>query len=70
MEKVKLKVEGIECMGCVKRIENVLSQIKGIQHYQVSLDEKTVQLETESQEVIKDVIAHLENIDFQAKIEE
>ena len=45
MEKVKLKVEGIECMGCVKRIENVLSQIK-------------------------DVIANLENIDFQAKIEE
>ena len=30
MEEINLKVEGMECAGCEKRIQNAVSNIKGV----------------------------------------
>lgn len=42
MKEMKLKVEGIECMGCENRIQNALSKIDGVQMIKASHLEGTV----------------------------
>ena len=37
METVELKVEGMDCEGCVKSVTRMLSGVPGVQQVQVSL---------------------------------
>jgi copper chaperone len=37
METVELKVEGMDCEGCVKSVTRMLSGVAGVQNVQVSL---------------------------------
>ena len=37
METVELKVEGMDCEGCVKSVTRMLSGLPGVQHADVSL---------------------------------
>ena len=39
METVELKVEGMDCQGCVKSVSRMLSGVAGVQQVEVSLDE-------------------------------
>ena len=39
METVQLKVEGMDCDGCVKSVTRMLSGVKGVQKVDVSLAE-------------------------------
>lgn len=39
METVDLKVEGMDCDGCVKSVTRMLSGVKGVQKVDVSLAE-------------------------------
>lgn len=41
-EIINVKVEGMHCMHCVKRVEDALSQINGISNVKVDLDSKNV----------------------------
>ena len=42
MNKIELNIKGIKCEGCVNRIKNVLSSIKGIDSFDILVDGKTV----------------------------
>jgi len=39
METVELKVEGMDCQGCVKSVTRMLSGVAGVDKVDVSLDE-------------------------------
>ena len=39
METVELKVEGMDCQGCVKSVSRMLSGVAGVQQVEVSLEE-------------------------------
>ena len=39
METVELKVEGMDCAGCVKSVTRMLSGVPGVQNVDVSLAE-------------------------------
>lgn len=38
--EIIISIDGMKCEGCTKRIENVLSTIKEIEKYEVSLEKK------------------------------
>ena len=40
MKSIELVIAGMQCEGCVNRIKNVLSTIKGITTYDISLTDK------------------------------
>ena len=39
METVELKVEGMDCQGCVKSVTRMLSGVAGVENVDVSLEE-------------------------------
>ena len=39
METVELKVEGMDCQGCVKSVTRMLSGVSGVEKVDVSLEE-------------------------------
>ncbi len=45
--KIKLRIPSISCQGCVKRIENLLKGIKGVENFKVELSTKTAVIEGE-----------------------
>ena len=65
--KTTIKIQGMHCEGCVKRIENVLSKIKGIDNFKVSLEEQTITLEVKKENIIEDITAKIEAIGFNVK---
>ena len=60
MEKISLKVDGMTCGGCVKSIQNALSEQTGVNTANADLDSKTVEVEFDSSQIaaaaIKDAI--------------
>ncbi len=45
MKKVEMKVEGMHCEGCSKRLTKVLNNVEGVKNAQVSLENKTADIE-------------------------
>ncbi len=45
MEQVELKVDGMTCGGCVKSIQNALSNRDGVSKAEADLESKTVSIE-------------------------
>ncbi len=39
MENISLNIKGMTCGGCVKSVTNVLQQITGVSHVEVSLEQ-------------------------------
>ena len=66
--KTTIKLQGMHCEGCVKRIENVLVKIKGINNFKVNLEEQTILLEVKNEKKIEEIKAKIETIGF--KIEQ
>lgn len=66
MEKV-LKIEGMHCEGCVKRIENVLKKIKGIQNYKISLEGKSISLEVKTEKVLEKGKQKIKDLGFEVQ---
>ena len=67
MKKNIIKVEGMVCGGCEKRVENVLSTLEGINKVKANHKQGTVEIYTENQldeKIIKDKI---EDIGFSVK---
>ena len=64
MKEIILKVEGIECGGCEKRIENAVGTINGVSKVKASHENGTVTITLE-QEVEQAVIEQkIEDIGF------
>lgn len=64
MKTIKLNIEGMKCEGCVNRIKNVLSTIKGIISYELSLEDKLLSMNVKNEKVVNEVIKKIENLDF------
>lgn len=65
--KTNVKIEGMHCEGCVKRIENVLTKIKGIENFKVNLEEKSVYLEVKNDKVLNEAKQKIENLGFEVE---
>ena len=62
MKKVEIKIEGMHCEGCSKRLTKVLSNVEGVNMVDVSLENKLAHIEYD------EAIAKLE--DFHEVIED
>ncbi len=45
MKKVEIKIEGMHCEGCSKRLTKVLSNVEGANTVEVSLEKKLADIE-------------------------
>lgn len=61
---MKLKINGMKCDGCVKRVENVLKDIKGLKKFEVNLEKGEVSLEGASPEIVELVKDKIETLGF------
>ncbi len=57
MKKVEIKVEGMHCEGCSKRLTKVLSNVDGVSFAEVSLEDKLAKIEYDEN------IATVENLE-------
>lgn len=62
--KMEFIVNGMKCDGCVNRIKNVLSSIKGIKAYDISLENKKLVIDVKKEKVINEVIKKVETLGF------
>ena len=60
----QLTIGGMKCDGCVNRINNVLSAIKGVESFNVSLEDKTLTIKVKKDKVLDEVITEIENLGF------
>lgn len=51
MKNVNLSVEGMHCEGCSKRLENMLNELEGVESANVSLEEKTADVNYNEEEI-------------------
>ena len=64
MKNVELNIEGMKCEGCVNRIKNALSTIKGINSFDLSLEDKKLTLSLKKEKTIDEVIKKIEVLGF------
>ena len=62
MKNIEMKIEGMHCEGCSKRLTKVLSNIEGVNAVEVSLENKLAKIEYDEE------IAKVE--DFKEAIED
>ena len=64
MKNIELNIEGMKCEGCVNRIKNALSTIKGIDSFDLSLEDKKLTLSLKKEKTIDEVIKKIETLGF------
>ncbi len=64
MKNIELNIEGMKCEGCVNRIKNALSTIKGIDSFDLSLKDKKLTLSLKKEKTIDKVIKKIETLGF------
>ena len=65
--KIELKVEGMNCAGCVRSIETKLSGVPGVEYAHVNLGAGKAAVEfDDSQTKVEDLIRAVDEIGFQA----
>mgnify|MGYP005771120423 CR=1 FL=1 len=65
MEETIIKVEGMMCTGCENRIQNAVSEIKGVES--VKADHEKGIVEVKGTADIKEVKEAIEDIGFEVK---
>lgn len=65
MEETIIKVEGMMCTGCENRIQNAVSEIKGVES--VKADHEKGIVEVKGTTDIKEVKEAIEDIGFEVK---
>ena len=63
----KLTINDMKCEGCVNRINNVLSTIKGVESFNVSLETKTLTIKVKKEKTLNEVITKIENLGFKVE---
>ena len=64
MKRYELLIDGIHCDGCINRIKNVLSTVKGIISYDISFESKKLVIEVKKDKVINEVVDKIEDLGF------
>ena len=66
MKKVEIKIEGMHCEGCSKRLTKVLSNVEGVNMAEVSLENKLADIEyDETIAKIEDFYEAIEDAGFE-----
>ena len=66
MKKVEIKIEGMHCEGCSKRLTKVLSNVEGVNTVEVSLENKLANIEyDETITKIEDFYEAIEDAGFE-----
>lgn len=64
MKNIELNIEGMKCEGCVNRIKKVLSMVKGIDSFDISLEDKKLILSVKKEKIIGEIIKKIESLGF------
>ena len=65
--KYELEITGIKCEGCINRIKNVVSSIKGVTSYDITLDTKVLTITVKKASVLDEVIKKIADLGFEVK---
>lgn len=65
MEEINLKVEGMECAGCEKRIQNAVSNIKGVEEVKATHENGTVVVTAKKGVDIEEVKNKINDLGFE-----
>ncbi len=66
MKKIEIKIEGMHCEGCSKRLTKVLSNVEGVNMAEVSLENKLADIEyDETIAKIEDFYEAIEDAGFE-----
>lgn len=65
--KYELTIDGIKCVGCINRIKNVVSGIKGVTSYDITLDTKVLTITVKKASVLDEVIKKITDLGFEVK---
>ena len=65
--KYELTIDGIKCEGCINRIKNVVSSIKGVTSYDITLDTKVLTITVKKESVLDEVIKKITDLGFEVK---
>ena len=65
--KYELTIDGIKCVGCINRIKNVVSSIKGVTSYDITLDTKVLTITVKIESVLDEVIKKITDLGFEVK---
>lgn len=64
MEEIILKVDGMMCAGCEKRVENVVSKIENIQSVKADHENGKVTIQVNGIADIKKIKSAIEDLDY------
>ena len=64
MNKIELNIKGIKCEGCVKKKKNVLSSIKGIDSFDILVEDKKLLLSVKNEKIVNEIIRKMEALGF------
>lgn len=68
MKEIKLKIEGMHCAGCSNRLEKILNNVDGIESAKVSLEEKSVDIKYNEEEVeLNTILQEIEDAGFKGE---
>ena len=67
MKEIVIKVEGMVCGGCEKRVRNALEDMKGIKTAEADYKKGTVIVTAEDRVLEKDIKEKIEDIGFRVK---
>ena len=65
--KYELTIDGIKCEGCINRIKNVVSSIKEVTSYDITLDTKVLTITVKKESVLDEVIKKITDLGFEVK---
>ncbi len=63
-----IKIEGMHCGGCVKRVENVLKGFKEIKKASVSLEEAQAVIELKKELAAEKIVEAINDLGFKASL--
>lgn len=69
MQNITLNITGMHCNGCVKSVTNILTELKGVQQVNVSLEKANAEIQfDESQIQPAQLIEAIEDAGFDAAL--
>ena len=65
MEEINLKVEGMECTGCEKRIQNAVSNITGVKEVEANHENGVVVITAKNEVDVEEIKNKINDLGFE-----
>ncbi len=62
--EIKLSIEGIKCEGCIERIKRGIKDIRGIESFSLTLEDKVLIIKVKSKKILDRVINNINDLGF------